>query len=265
MQSALIIHSRHTLEYAKIISNDYKDVDFLEVQQCNEFILDISNDKDVVIGIGGGAVIDSAKILSGNKQCIAIPTTASGACMTSHAVVWGKTKMSVKTKIPILDFRTDMDLKLSQLAIDATFLDVLCQSLESLWSVKATKKSKEYAIKSIALIDEYITNSNIYTLIEAGNYSGMAIEINGTNIIHAMSYPITIHYGIEHGIACGIVLMYLLDCVDLSDNIISRLYDIDIPPIEDFSVQYIIKEAKKYEKFNEYLNEYIYDNISNNN
>jgi len=88
MQSALIVHSKHTKYYAKWLSNKYRDVTFLEVTRPpTKGILKIKNNKDVVVGIGGGSVIDTAKIISKDRRCIAIPTTAAGASMTPYATV----------------------------------------------------------------------------------------------------------------------------------------------------------------------------------
>ena len=59
--------------------------------------------KKLVLAIGGGALIDEAKIYAkkNKKILVAIPTTASGSGETSHSVVWGKEKINVKTEIPI--------------------------------------------------------------------------------------------------------------------------------------------------------------------
>ena len=61
------------------------------------------NAKKIMIAMGGGAIIDKAKIYAKkhNKILIAIPTTGSGASETSHAVIWGKTKQNVDTAKPI--------------------------------------------------------------------------------------------------------------------------------------------------------------------
>ena len=89
MQSALIVYSKHTKDYAKLISKKYRDVIFLEVTRPSiEEVLKISTNKDIVIEVGGGSVIDRAKIISKNKRCITVPTTAAGASMTSYATIW---------------------------------------------------------------------------------------------------------------------------------------------------------------------------------
>ena len=57
-QSALIHHSKHTRDYAELLSTSYRDVRFLEVvKPPTEQVLHIENYSDVVIGVGGGSVI----------------------------------------------------------------------------------------------------------------------------------------------------------------------------------------------------------------
>ena len=45
-----------------------------------------------------------------------------------------------------------------------------------------------------------------FDLIKAGHIAGNAIEITGTNLLHSLSYPLTGHYGVSHGMALGYFL-----------------------------------------------------------
>lgn len=140
----------------------------------------------LVIAIGGGYVIDQAKIYAkrNKKFCIAIPTTGAGASSTSHAVKWGKKKINVKTNKPltILPF---MKIKLSKKVRRASTFDILGH------------------------IVDYLNVCSDNELIELGVYAGKLIEKHPTNLTHPASYPLTLK-GIPHGEAVGAVLC---DCI----------------------------------------------------
>ena len=63
-------------------------------------ILDEVGTEEQVIAVGGGAVIDTAKILSKNP-IMCYPTTAAGSSSTSWSVYWdGTKKCSIKRMLP---------------------------------------------------------------------------------------------------------------------------------------------------------------------
>ena len=139
--------------------------------------------KNLVLAIGGGTIIDEAKIYAKkkNKICIAIPTTASGASETSHSVVWGKEKISINTEIPI-GVSPGFRVKLSKRMRAQTTLDCLGH------------------------IVDYLNVCSDNELVEVGRYAGRLIEKRRTNLSHPMSYPLTLKYGVPHGFAVGLAL-----------------------------------------------------------
>ena len=262
-KTALIVHSKHTKEYAKLVAKNYRDVEFLEVRRppTNE-VLKIKTDKDVIIGIGGGSVIDTAKVISKDKRVIAIPTTASGSAMTPYATVWEKNKkISVPTKKPILK-NYEFPIKLPDKVLQSTIFDALSHAIESLWSKNATSESKKYSKKAIYLLNKNLKrkNKNIKEIITAGNYAGKAIAITKTNVIHATSYPITIKYNIDHGTACGMLLPYFVKYMDFKE--LPKLFGFDTtrelveflkqsfspPKIKNLNIKLITNEAIKYKR-----------------
>jgi alcohol dehydrogenase class IV len=181
-----------------------------------------------VFALGGGSVIDKAKLVAFPKPCFAIPTNASGACMTSHAVIWEKdAKVDFKTPVPILADYIFLPIKLSRKNIERTFYDCLCHIIESFNSKNATYSSKAFCRIALKKLVKFLINRDVHTLIEAGNAAGMAIEITGTNFIHAVSYVYTLDYGMCHGDA-------LKAAMNLPD---------------DPNAQDILWKAKKYRKF----------------
>lgn len=263
MRSALIVYSRHTRDYAKLISKRYKDVVFLKVTRLpTKQVLKIKNDKDIVIGVGGGSVIDTAKIISKNKRCIAIPTTAAGASMTPYATIWGREKTSIFTKKPILNMDYKMPKDLPFRVIQSTMFDALSHAIESFWSRNATPQSRRYSSKAIRLINDYLTKckKNMNELITAGNIAGEAIAITKTNVVHAISYPITIKYGIDHGTACGLILPYFVEFMDVEG--LPKLFNLGsteklvlllkssfiLPKIRELDFKLIVREAMRYRR-----------------
>ena len=139
--------------------------------------------KKLVLAIGGGSVIDKAKIYAKKNKliCIAIPTTASGASETSHGVVWGKEKINIPTDLPV-SISPAFRVKLSNKTRSETTLDMLGQ-----------------------LVD-YVNVCSDNELVEVGRYVGTLIENHRTNLTHPMSYPLTLKYGVPHGFAVGLAL-----------------------------------------------------------
>ncbi len=136
----------------------------------------------LILAIGGGTIIDKAKIYAKkhNKILIAIPTTGAGASETSHAVVWGKTKKNIKTDKPI-SISPPITIKLHKNIRRETTFDILGH------------------------VVDYLNVCSDNELIEVGRYAGKLIEQHPTNLTHPASYPLTLK-GISHGEAVGMVL-----------------------------------------------------------
>ena len=95
----------------------------------------------------------------------------------------------------------------------SSLFDALSQAIESYWSKYATNLSDEYSLKSINLIldnfNDYVFSrsyENITKIIQASNFSGLAINITKTTAPHALSYILTSYFGIPHGNAVAILI-----------------------------------------------------------
>lgn len=183
---------------------------------------------DAILAIGGGSSIDVAKCIklySGmddtkvyleqeykedDVTLIAIPTTSgTGSESTRYAVIYYEGKKqsvtydSIVPKYVILDYRNLVTLPLYQKK--CTMLDAMCQSIESWWSVNATKESREYSRHALNTLmfnmKDYLDNKDDGNaeMLVASNYAGKAINITQTTAAHAMSYKLTSLYGIPHG------------------------------------------------------------------
>ena len=206
---------------------------------------------DLIIAIGGGSVIDTAKVLSVAFQeyypkideliiniknipydkktnLIAAPTTSgTGAEVTPFATVWdyeNSKKLSFAGDIIIPDIIILDPLYAKSvphaIQLDCA-LDALSHSLESLWNKNRNSMSTIFSIKALGImcktlpliIKNNTTKESISQQMLASYYSGIAISETKTAIAHAISYPLTAKYGLPHGIACSFTLLALLnDC-----------------------------------------------------
>ncbi len=222
---------------------------------------------ELILAIGGGSVLDAAKFLSvynekkeyqfvenivkgkvdkkdyKNTPIISIPTTAgTGSEITPWATIWDmdeKKKYSlhlpelfseVALYDPLLTLSVPKDITVQ------TGLDTLSHALESIWNKNASPITVDYATKSAKLVIDNLVNlsndldNTIYraNIMKACMYAGLAFSNTQTAIAHAMSYYITAHKGVDHGIACSFTLPILID------NIIGKYDFIDEAFIEIF-------------------------------
>ncbi|MCK5473164.1 MAG: phosphonoacetaldehyde reductase, partial [Planctomycetes bacterium] len=177
---------------------------------------------DVVIGVGGGSVIDMAKLINFfasnelepseylknpeskiniSRPLIAIPTTAgSGSEATAFAVLYiDKEKFSIDNEFVLPDVAIvdpDLTTSLPEYITAVTGMDALCQAIESYWCINSTDESKEFAKKAIELVMKNLKtavnnpdrNSRL-AMAKAANLAGKAINITKTTAPHAISYP----------------------------------------------------------------------------
>lgn len=208
-------------------------------------------DYDMILAIGGGSVLDTAKVLSlqsGLKvfddvlrvikdgaqvdfpliPVVAVPTTAgTGSEITPWATVWDmrarrKYSLHVPELFPKLAiYDPCLTLTVPKDLTVQTGLDTLSHALESIWNVNASEITRLFAVKSATLVCDVlvrlIENLNDIELREqmmlACMYAGMAFSQTQTSVAHAMSYYVTANRGVPHGIACSFTLPMLIDKV----------------------------------------------------
>ncbi|TRZ40309.1 iron-containing alcohol dehydrogenase [Niallia circulans] len=204
-----------------------------------------STNYDVLIGIGGGSVLDTTKILSVLKTndssveqllgtdlvvnpgapTILIPTTSgTGAEVTPNAIVTlpdQELKVGIVSKLllptlVILD--PVLTLKLPKPITAATGMDAFTHSLESFISTKANPISDMFALESIRLISSSIVEAfqngqSIEArekMLVGSMYGGMALTSAGTAAVHALAYPLGGKYKIPHGVANSMLLPHVM-------------------------------------------------------
>jgi len=207
-------------------------------------------DYDSIVAVGGGSAIDTAKVIAainaansenwiidhlkhGNqfpqpfnpKPVIVIPTTAgTGSEVTMWATVWDMDKKrkysishpSLYPAEAILD--PELTLTLPEKETIYSGLDALSHAMESIWNKNHNPVSDAFALEAISLIHDYLpalrddlTNLNVrILLLRASLFAGLAFSNTKTALAHSISYPLTAHFGLPHGLACALPLPHLL-------------------------------------------------------
>jgi alcohol dehydrogenase len=211
-----------------------------------EDIMSRVQDVNLIVAIGGGSAIDAAKVLSALLSCttggqtvadviaspnqyfgdtvipvVAIPTTAgTGSEVTPFATVWDharRKKLSLTHPLlfpryaivdPELSYHAPRDLTI------ATGLDALNQAFESAWNKNCSPYSLQLAARSAgiamsalaALASDLDSKLARRDMAEASLLAGLAISQTRTALCHSISYPLTAHFGVAHGLACAFTM-----------------------------------------------------------
>ena len=201
---------------------------------------------DLIVAMGGGSVLDSAKMISvllrnpaylenlldagliekRGVPLIAVPTSAgTGSEATPNSiVVVPEQKLKVGVVHPffipdsvILDPETTLSLPAHVTA--ATGLDAFCHAIECFISKKSNPFSDLYALEAIRLVarslfNAYNDGADIGAredLLLAAFYGGMCIASSSTVAVHALSYPLGGRYRIPHGLSNAILLPWVME------------------------------------------------------
>jgi len=197
---------------------------------------------DFIIAIGGGSVMDIAKLASisvteeycvrdlldnpsrGKKfvKTLMIPTTAgTGSEATPNSIVLvpeKELKVGIINSEMIADYvilDSIMIKRLPRKIAAATGLDALCHAIECYTSNKSNYFSDTFALEALKLILNNIEESCMGPeAVEAKNammiasfYGGVAITASGTTAVHALSYPLGGKYHIAHGVSNAMLLV----------------------------------------------------------
>jgi phosphonate metabolism-associated iron-containing alcohol dehydrogenase len=204
---------------------------------------------EVLVAVGGGSAIDTAKALmvaddggrfadlvaglAGEKtftptrvkSLIAVPTTAgTGSEVTPWATVWDRERQKKHSlHLPqtwpshaLID--PELMLSLPSSVTLQSGLDALSHALESIWNVNANPVSDAFAVAAVRDTFDVLPR----LMRDLGNLelrgrmalaalkAGMAFSNTKTALAHSISYEMTLRYGIPHGIACSFPLPMVL-------------------------------------------------------
>lgn len=201
-----------------------------------------SENADLIIAVGGGSVMDIAKLASvlatdaytvrdlldnpglAEKRVptLMIPTTAgTGSEATPNSIVAvpeKELKVGIVNDAMIADYVIldgEMIKNLPRKIAAATGVDALAHAIECFTSNKANPFSDTFALEALDLIlsnieracDEPDALDAKNAMLIAAFYAGVAITASGTTAVHALSYPLGGKYHIPHGVSNAMLLV----------------------------------------------------------
>ena len=201
---------------------------------------------EIVIGIGGGSVVDVAKAAAvlytqtGTLQdyhrgrplsksglpCIAVPTTAgTGTEVTGNAVLTDPER-GVKESLRGLQLfpsaavvDPELTLSLPPAVTASSGADALCQAIESFVAVAAEPPTDALAGQAICWIGRSLVRacadgSDIAArcdMLYGSLLAGMALANTRLGGVHGMAHPLGFKYHLPHGVICGLLLPYVME------------------------------------------------------
>ena len=200
---------------------------------------------DLIVGLGGGSAIDTAKcasvmatnpgkvedylgidkVAAPGVPKIIIPTTAgTGSEVTNVAVLSLKAQNTKKGIVSrylladtaLLDPKLTLGLPASVTA--ATGIDALTHAIEAYVSRFAQPMTDDFALKAIRLIGENLRTAvhngqNIGArdaMLTASLYAGYAFGSAATGMVHGLAMPLGGQFNIPHGIANAVLLPHVM-------------------------------------------------------
>lgn len=187
-----------------------------------------------IIAIGGGTVIDIAKVLAVSDggpvdtlydnvenlekrhELVIVPTTCGTGSEVTNISIINRTRIGTKMGLASERMFADAAVLVPELLNSLPFgvfatssIDALVHAVESSLSPKATPYTKLFGYKAIEMIicgyQKLVKDSRemLSGLMEdfliASNYAGLAFGTAGCAAVHAMSYPLGGTYHVPHG------------------------------------------------------------------
>jgi len=217
---------------------------------------------DLVVGVGGGSVLDVAKLLSvlaapgapglddllggatieRRVTTLLVPTTAgTGSEATPNAILAlpeRQSKVGIISRVMLPDYvalAPELTTSMPQRIAASTGVDALCHLIECFTSSIANPVCDNYAMigmkKLFASLETSVREpGNLQAKLDmlwASYYGGACIAHAGTHLVHAMSYPLGGKYHIPHGVANAILLAPCFGFIrPMAVDKLARAYDL---------------------------------------
>jgi len=225
--------------------NVFSDVEAEPRLEVAEAVAEAARRKryDIAVGIGGGSVLDMAKVASiaptnpgpmrryvgvdlirkPGIPKVLLPTTAgTGSEVTNIAMV---TLVEDEMKTAIISPHVLGDVAVVDPSLTytvpprltaSTGLDALSHALEAVMSINANPITDSLALEAVRLIFTYLPEAyragsaeSRYGMSLGSLIAGMAFGNAGVCIGHAAAYTFAVSYRVTHGVSCGLALPYV--------------------------------------------------------
>lgn len=201
---------------------------------------------EFILGVGGGSPLDAAKavgilesnggkisdyfgvekVTKPNVPVICAPTTSgTGAEVTKYSninVPGEKTKnlinsINICPTVAIVDPTLTLSMPPGVAAVSGvdalthvveSYTCTFTQPITEMINIEAIKIIAHYLPQAVTLQNDFMAH---VMMSYASMLGGMAINNAGTGIAHGLSFPLTAHYGVPHGVATGILLPYVME------------------------------------------------------
>jgi alcohol dehydrogenase class IV len=197
---------------------------------------------DLIVGVGGGSVLDMAKVASiaaTNKKSmrqylgvnlvekpglpkILMPTTAGTGSEVTHVAVITLLDEEAKSAIVSPYLFSDVSIIDPRLTYSmpprvtaSTGLDALSHAFEALMAVNANPITDALALQSIGIIFKYLPRAYVsgdeesrFSMSLGALMAGMAFINSWVCLGHALAYSFSVKFGVPHGLSCGLSLPY---------------------------------------------------------
>jgi alcohol dehydrogenase len=230
------------------IDNVRPNPDIVWLQKCIDNLAHTS--LNTVVAFGGGSSIDCAKTIAfalspfvrarkveeligealispaGSRLPLyALPTTAgTGSEVTPFATIWDydkrrKLSLAGPAIYPSMTYiDSELAYNLPESVTLSTGLDAINQAAESIWSKRMTPVSESLAHRALILgftslprlLVEPADQDARDAMAQTSLLAGLAISQTRTALCHAISYPLTVYYGVPHGLACAFTMSAVL-------------------------------------------------------
>ncbi|OOB77401.1 MAG: 4-hydroxybutyrate dehydrogenase [Epulopiscium sp. Nuni2H_MBin003] len=202
---------------------------------------DMPKDVKRIIAIGGGTVIDIAKVLilssdasieqifmgapvTKDKELIVIPTTCGTGSEVTNITIAELTNLNTKKGLALDIMYPNRTVLIPEMLKGLPYkffatssIDALIHCVESYMSPKANAYTEMFSVEGIKMIIEgykYVLENGqnswtdkIEEFLIASNYGGIAFGNAGCAAVHALSYPLGGTHHIPHGEANQLMFM----------------------------------------------------------
>jgi alcohol dehydrogenase class IV len=202
---------------------------------------------DLILGVGGGSSIDTAKaasilatndghildfegsgnVLNDPPPSVLVPTTAGSGSEVGHWTIVKDSETSIKEEIGDVSLLADLALIDPELTASApapvkaaTGMDVLTHAIEAYVSIRAQSQTSALALDAVEKVGEHLPRAVEYRggdcealskMAKASSQAGMAFNGAGLGAVHAISHQIGGTFGVPHGLANAILLPYVME------------------------------------------------------